>query len=335
VSAVAASGTPDLGRLLGLTGVGAKVLLGLYWLTFLSLALFSGGAPMQTVEGWVALALVLTSATALVLPWSYPLPWPLVGGLLAVTAFTTVAICWHLDPSEPPLYTSWNFGAITFLMYMVALRGRVLGATAGMLLMAALTVHWTFATSGDLLHGVDLVYRQFFSFLAVCLFALWLRRTARRIAEFRTAQRERVATEQATAASDDERRRQLARVRKLTGPALRAIAEERADAAQRFEHGLIEAEVRDSIRGRALARGGIPEAARAARVRGVSVSIIDDLRGDPPEDLLIEALGWATERLARTASGEVTLRLALADGRPVLTFATADGGPEMFSLRAG
>jgi transposase-like protein len=323
-------GSPDLGRLLGLTGIGAQVLVALYWLTFLSLAIFSGGEPMRTAEGWVALALVLSSSVLLILPWRYPLPIPLVGILLVITAFTTVAICWHLDPIVWPGYTSWNFGAVTFLMYMVALRGRVAAATVGMLLMAALTIHWTVSTSGDWSHGLLLVYRQFFSFVAVALFAVWLRRTAKRIAAFRAAQQSRAAEEQATVAAADERSQQLGRVRAIAGPALHDIASGRLDAAQREEHRLIEADLRDSIRGRALARGELPAAARAARRRGVTVAIIDDLRVEVSAAALAPAIAWASARLSRVPAGEATVRLANAGGEALVTFATADGQTATF-----
>jgi hypothetical protein len=332
--AAGAPPAPDLGRLLGLTGVGAKILVVLYWLTFLSLAILSGGPPMQTVEGWVALMLVLASSVLLILPWRYPLPGPLVGALIAVTGFTTIAICWHLDPVLWPGYTSWNFGAITFLMYMVALRGRVAAGTIGMLLMTGLTIHWSFTTSGDWLHGLFLVYRQFFSFVAVSFFALWLRRTAQRISEFRAAQQRRVAAEHASTAAADERRRQLERVRQIAGPALADIATGRVDAAQREEHRLLEAGLRDSIRGHALAHDALPPAARAARGRGVDVAIIDDLREDAPRSRLAPAIEWAAERIAGVPSGEVTVRLARDGDDRVVTFATADGVVERFSLDA-
>ncbi len=46
----------------GITGPGAWVLAGLYCVTYLTLAAWAGGPPMQTIEGKVALALVLVTA---------------------------------------------------------------------------------------------------------------------------------------------------------------------------------------------------------------------------------------------------------------------------------
>lgn len=315
----------DIPRLLGITGPGAWVLAGLYCVTYLTLAAWAGGPPMQTIEGKVALALVLVTAVLLVLPWRYPLPLPLVAWSLGVVAFSTVAICWHLSPTGWPGWSSWNFGANTFLMFMLALRGRFWWGGIGLVLMSILTIHWTLTTTGDWWHGFDLTYRQLATYLAGGFFALWLRRTARQIAEFQETDRRRVAAEQTREATADERVRQLERVRRLAGPALAQIAQGDVSVDDRRDHGLLEAELRDQIRGRSLAEGALPAALRRARVRGVEVALLDDLRDATPETFLDPAIAWATEKIDALATGSATIRLARADGSPVVTFAT-DGG---------
>ncbi|WP_309710860.1 hypothetical protein [Pseudolysinimonas sp.] len=323
----------DIGRLLGLTGPGAWVLAGLYCVTYLTLAAWAGGPPMQTLEGKVALALILVTAILLVLPWRYPLPGPLVGWALGVVGFSTVAICWHLSPSGWPGWSSWNFGADTFLMFMLALRGRFWWGAIGLVLMSLLTIHWTLTTTGDWWHGFDLTYRQLATYFAGGFFALWLRRTARQIAEFQETEQRRIAAEQARDSTADERRRQLERVRLLAGPALAQIADGGGSVALRPEHGLLEAELRDQIRGRSLAAGPLPAALREARSRGIEIALLDDLREEPPPvELLEPAIAWAATLIAKLRAGSATIRLARADGEPVVTFATADGLTETFSL---
>ncbi|HWH96787.1 MAG TPA: hypothetical protein VNS80_00325, partial [Pseudolysinimonas sp.] len=295
-----------------------------------------GWRAMATFEGKAALALILVTAVLLVLPWRYPLPFWLVLWVLGVVAVSTVAQCWNLSPYGWPGWSSWNFGAATFLLFMVALRGRVWWGLVGMILMSILTIHWTYTTTGDWFHGFDLTYRQVASYFAGAFFAFWLERTARRIVAYQEAERRRVAVEQGVAAATEERQQQLKRIRQLAGPALRNIAAGAVTADQRREHALLEADLRDQIRGRNLAAGDLPGALRAARLRGVEVDLLDDLREDAPDEhVLGPAIAWAAERVDRVASGSATVRLTRVGGEPVVTFATGDGGAETFTLRVG
>jgi hypothetical protein len=216
-------------------------------------------------------------------------------------------------------------------MFMLALRGRFWWGAIGLVAMALLTIHWTFTTTGDWWHGFDLTYRQLATYLAGGFFAIWLRRTARQISEFQHTERRRIAAEQSRDAAAVERRRQLDRVRQLAGPALAEIAEGAGPAAARLEHRLLEAELRDQIRGRSLATGVLPRAARAARARGADIALLDDLRSEAvPAEFLESAVAWAAERISTVSAGSATVRLALADGIRVVTFATGDGDTSSF-----
>ncbi|MEO5535929.1 MAG: hypothetical protein ABIR17_12460 [Pseudolysinimonas sp.] len=331
---------PDIGRLLGLSGPGAWAVAALYIVTMVVMAATSDGPAMQTVEGWVALALVVAAAIILVSPLPYPLPLPLTLAVLGVVVFSTEAIIWHTWPTGWPGYAVWNFGADTFLLFMVALRGRLWWGAAGMVLMSALAIHWTLTTSGDWWHGFDLTYRQLATYAAGAFFASWLGRTAKRIAEFQETERRLVAAEQTQEATADERRTQLDRIRRLAGPALEEIARGSTTAAQRRQHGLLEAELRDQIRGRSLALPVLTTAARAARTRGLEVTMLDDLRGEvasgttDDSTLIADAAAWAASRLGTIVEGSATIRLARIDGRPVVTVATADGGVAQFTPAA-
>ncbi len=328
--------SPDISRLLGLTGPGAWVIAALFCLTYLILATWSGWRALATLEGKVALALILVTAVLLVLPWRHPLPMWLVLWVLGVVAFSTVAQCWNLSPYGWPGWSSWNFGADTFLLFMVALRGRVWWGLVGMILMSILTIHWTYATTGDWFHGFDLTYRQIASYFAGVFFAFWLERTARRIAEYQETERRRVATEQGVVAASDERRQQLVRIGRLAGPALQRIATGTVTLDERREHALLEADLRDQVRGRNLAAGELQAAIRSARVRGVEVDLLDDLREEAPAARLLEpAIAWATERVKLVSSGSATVRLTRVDGEPAVTFGTGEGSAETFTVVVG
>lgn len=315
---------PDVAPLLGLTGPGAWAIAALFAVTFATLAGLSGGEPMRSPLGWVALGLVLAAALALVVPGTYPLPLPLALGVVAVVAFGTAVIVWRLPTTGWPGWGGWIFGASTFLLFMVALRGRVGWGAIGMGVIVGITIHWTMTTTGDWRRGFDLTYAQVFSYCAVAFFALLLRRTARRVAEYRDIEARRLASEAAQESATDERRRHLARVHRDAGPALTEIAAGGTTATSRVDHGLLEAELRDQIRGRSLARAPLPEALRQTRARGVEITVLDDLRDEAsPQSELAPAIAWAAARVTALHDGEATLRLARVHGRVTVTFATA------------
>jgi hypothetical protein len=321
----------DLGRLLGLTGPGAWALAGLYIAVYLVLGLTAGLTVSRTPTGATALALLLSAAIVIVLPGRHPIPLPLAAGVIAVAAVANAAVMWQLSPYGWPGWPAWTIGASTFLMFMIALRGRIVVGALGMLVMTAVIVHWTWSTTGDVLHGLELTYWQLASYAAGAFYAGILRRTGRQIVAFQEAERRSAAAEEARAAADEERATQLSRVRRLAAAALEEIAAGEQDAERRRAHGLLEAELRDQIRGRALAAGPVPAAARAARSRGVAVDLLDDLRDGPLPDLA-DARAWVAGRLDATADGDATVRVTSTDQGVSVTFAAAGRDVEVHAV---
>lgn len=324
----------DVARLLGATGPGAWALAALYGVTFLTIAFWVGGEYTRTPLGLTALALMMAAAVVLVLPQLSPLPPLAAAGVVFASVFAVAAGLWQLEPDAWRGWVTWYFGASSFLAFTLALRGRFWWGVADQLALAAVAIHWMAVTTGEPLRGLDLVYSQLILFVAGAFFALWLRRTADRIAAFQETRLRREAAEGSRSAVDEERARELLVIRESAGAALAHIATGRVTDGDRREHLLLEAELRDRIRGRSLAVAPLSDAARNARRRGASVALLDDLRADaPPADALREAIDWAAERVASSGAVDVTVRLTRAGGEPILTFATADGGAETLSLR--
>lgn len=320
--------TSDIGRLLGLTGPGAWALAALFIVTYATIVINSGAPATASPFGWVCLALVLLSAILLVLPGPTPLPRPLLGVILGVVVVVTATMCTLLTENGGAGWSSWHFAALNFLLFMVALRGRVVGASIGVLVMVGIAVTWTALAYGDPLRGLMMTYWQVGSFAAGAFFAVWIRRTARKIVEYREAERRQIAAEQERESGADERRRQLERVRSLAGPALLRIASGVTTAEERSEHRLLEAELRDRIRGRKLALDPIPAALRRARSRGIAVALLDDLRDESASySFLSAAAAWVASAVDDfdPARGDITIRLARGDGVPTVTVAAADG----------
>ena len=115
-------------------------------------------------------------------------------------------------------------------------------------------------------------------------------------------------------------------VRRLAGGLLERIAHDASPVTdyEIDQFRLTEAQLRDSIRGRALATSYLLEIARAARARGVQVDILDE-RGKPlPTAVLRAATRQAMEVLNAATSGSVTIR-AFPEGDPTAVFIVHDG----------
>lgn len=325
----------DVARLLGATGPGAWALAALYGVTYVVIAFWSGGEYTRTPLGLTGLALMIAAAVVLVLPQLSPLPHLAAAGVVVASVIAVAAGLWQLEPEGWRGWVTWYIGATSYLSFTLALRGRFWWGAAQQLALAVVAVHWTGVTAGDPLRGLELVSHQLILFGAGAFFAIWLRRTADRIAAFQETRLRRESAESARSAADEERARELRGIRESAGAALNRIATGAVTDEERREHLLLEAELRDRIRGRGLALPPLAAAAREARRRGAVVALLDDLRSDAPSTARMrEAIDWAAERVARSGGTDVTVRLTRAAGEPVVTFATADGGAETFSLRA-
>jgi hypothetical protein len=325
----------DVARLLGATGPGAWALAALFGATYVVIAFWSGGDHTRSPLGFAALVLMVAAAIALVLPQLSPFPHLAAAGVVGAQVFAMTAGLWQLEPDAWHGWVTWYIGASSYLSFTLALRGRFWWGIAGQLALTAIAIHWAAVTTGDPVRGVDLVYAQLILYGAGAFFALWLRRTADRIAAFQETRLRRESAEGFRSAADAERARELRVVRASAGDALARIAGGAVTDGERHDHLLLEAELRDRIRGRGLAVAPLSDAAREARRRGAVVALLDDLRGEtpPPAGELRAAIDWAAGRVAGSGSADLTVRLTRTAGDTVVTFATAEGGAESFSLR--
>lgn len=321
----------DVARLLGATGPGAWALAALFGVTYVVIAFWVDGEYTATPLGFAALMLMLAAAVVLVLPQLSPLPHLAAAGIVGASTFATAAGLWQLEADAWRGWVTWYIGASSYLAFTLALRGRFWWGVADLLAVTGVAMHWTAAKSGDPLAGIGLTYNQLILFGAGAFFALWLRRTADRISAFQETRLRRESAESSRTAADEEREREIRVVRASAGVALERIATGVAGENERHEHLLLEAELRDRIRGRGLASAPLTDAARKARRRGGVVALLDDIRADdPPLEHLGGALEWAADRLERSGAGDVTVRLARSAGEPVVTFATGEGGVATF-----
>ncbi len=121
----------DIGRLVGLVGGPAWALYAFYVGTITAIAI--AGTPNPAEPERTALALVLTAAAGALLVSESRTPIP-GWRILCVYAVIVgdVALCSpHLATSGPIGFEAWYLGASNFLLFAIALRGRIIAAWIG------------------------------------------------------------------------------------------------------------------------------------------------------------------------------------------------------------
>ncbi|MFD8101137.1 hypothetical protein ACFV24_16485 [Nocardia fluminea] len=143
------------------------------------------------------------------------------------------------------------------------------------------------------------------------LFAFIVRPGAATIDALRSAAIREAESVAATEAKRVERDAQRAKLDELARPILELVAAgAQLDTAQLADSRLTEAQLRDSLRARALDRPDVVAAAREARRRGVEVVLLDDSRMDNDLDpLRLAFCDLATEYLNATSAGTITVRV--------------------------
>ncbi|PKQ27141.1 MAG: hypothetical protein CVT64_01450 [Actinobacteria bacterium HGW-Actinobacteria-4] len=323
-----ATTTPtDVSRLLAVDSKGARIITTVF---FVSNALFTFATIDIVASPWPSIiAMVLINGAVLLLARPHNDPFPLRDTLIIVGVVITSTL---LISSQLPVEgyigrASWHLGANTWLVFFLALRRRAGFAWLGLVLMAAITIGWTHTSGRGIGQGIAMVQTHAGILLVATLFASNLRHTSQRINEFNERSVEAAASYAAADAAQEIRRQRVAELASAVVPLLEQISRgEPISDADRQEYRATEATLRDGVRGRSLAVPSVVEATRAARNRGVEVSLLDD-RGAPLQD------GPATQRisvaivdaLAAAKQGSVTVRLA-PEGRAVaLSIVTNNG----------
>ena len=130
-----------------------------------------------------------------------------------------------------------------------------------------------------------------------------------------------------------ERSRRLSETLRVSYPLLQKIAAGQLDEASKQEAKLLEAQLRDSIRGRELIDSKMQEAIRSARLRGIEVVVLDEGGlAALAENAKAELRQKLAAELDQISSGRVTIR-APRGGKINATFVASRPGtatPDVF-----
>jgi hypothetical protein len=314
------SGVREGAILFGFRGWPGWTLLGTFVGLNAVLAALAGGPAMGDGRGILTLVLLSGAAALAVLSGDREFALWRVLTIIGVIVACTLLMLEQVLVTGPGGFLNWNYNASNFILFAIALRGRIGWAWIGLAIVSAITLAWSLLATGALWQGFYLLYGEVGALLAGTFFAVVLRTAMNRVRTLQAVRRQRVGEEHLLVETERERAAQLGLVRQRVIPVLTAIAGGQVTSAQRQEHRLLEAALRDEIRGTRLAVEPLTSAVRAARGRGIDVVLLDDA-----DDVLLDwgDLEWAADVLADIDRDSVTVRLS---GDPVvITIASVDG----------
>ncbi|QEO13576.1 hypothetical protein FLP10_03440 [Agromyces intestinalis] len=280
------------------------------------LGLISLGVPTRPEPTLAALALY-TVATVLSL-WPtgrVRMPDWLAAFDLVVAIAMPVVVTTQLDPAADNGFATWYVAAVGTLMTIVAARRQLVMAWIGVGALALQTLLWAgFPALGTLGVVGSMVWVAIAHALTVALASA--ARAARRYGQ---AEREAAAWQAAQDAHLFEGRMRLAQTNRIASPMLRRIADQGGvlTEQQRRECRMLEAAIRDEIRGRMLLTDVVRVEVQRARGRGITVTLLDeggiDELDEPSRDRVLSRLA---EAISRSHADRIIARTA-AEGSPV------------------
>jgi len=225
--------SPEGGAVLRFGGWQSKVLLGRFVVVNLLIAFLASGPAMADGRGMGALLLLTAAAALAMLTPRDPLELWRVLTIIGLIVVCTLVMLEQLRLTGPGGFLNWNLNASNFILFAVALRGRIGWAWIGLAVISAIISSWSLIATHALVQAFYLIYGEVGALLAGTFFAVLLRRVANQVMTLQAVRRQRVGEEHLRAETERERAAQLALVRKRVMPVLAAIASGEVSSAQR------------------------------------------------------------------------------------------------------
>lgn len=248
---------------------------------------------------------------------------------LLVVAIVPQLVHEALDISKVDSQTTWYVSGIGALLAVTAVRGQQAVSWIGAAVLSLEVLVWGGTESlfnSGLAGALSLVF-------AANALAFALARIEGETKTYLDKTIEIEATAAIESATRAERSRRLAETLKISYPLLQKIAAGQLDEQTKQEAKLLEAELRDGIRGRELIDDQLKLAIRSARLRGVEVVVLDEGGlASLPEKTKADIRKRFAEQLDQISSGRVTIR-APKGGKNNATFVASRPGtaqPDVF-----
>ena len=277
------------------------------------------------IAGLLAIGL---AALALLKRWpAHRMPARAAALVAAITGGANVLVLFQIDSAGWPGYTSWCIGAGTTLCCGLIARERPRQAWAGLILIIVVIGVWTLSTGHNPANIFALGSGQFSTLLIWYLTARISIDITARTAASETAGAEIAAQRRAHRESEALMRQAMTSVRRRVEPLLTAIAEGAPiTAGMRARARMLEAELRDERRAPFFTGTRVIESARAARIRGIDVILLDDrgTSGGLTDDAQKTIINQAIRALDDARKGQVVIRLLPPRQRPRLLSIVTD-----------
>lgn len=280
------------------------------------LGIYSLNVPASPWPTIVALALYSVATIASLWPVQrIRMPDWMAAFDLAVCIVLPLLVTSQLDAEAQNGYATWYVAAVGTLMTIAAARRQLTAAWLGVTALAVQTLVW----AGPLSLGTLGVIGSIVWVAIAHMLTSALTTAARETRRYAQAEREAAAWQAAQDAHLFEGRMRLAQTNRIAAPMLRRIAdrEGRLTDAQRRECRMLEAAIRDEIRGRMLLTDAVRAEVQRARERGTVVTLLDeggiDDLDEPSRDRVLSRLA---EAVAGSNADRIIARTA-AEGSPV------------------
>lgn len=301
----------------------ASIVMWLFFATSAALALRNLDDVRSPWPTLACLAFLAVVGVALTVDSGDRLSLPVTVLTMSFGPVAVVAISWQVITGG---YSQWYFGAAAVALFFVALRGRIILAWVGFALTAIGFAVWGATTETGIWAALGLTARQAAIVAMGTLFALGLNRTRERIARLARRTSARATADAANRAKAAERTERLAALDEFATSMLARLADGgELSETDRKDFAVAEAALRDGLRARGLNVPIVADAARQARHRGVSVTLLDDsAAGDVSPEALERAVEATAQALHEAVDGQVTARL-LPPGRELIATIIIDG----------
>ena len=280
---------------------------------------------VPVIAGLLAIGL---AALALIKRWpAHRMPAREAALVVAAAGGANVLVLFQIDFAGWPGYAAWCLGAGAAVCCGLIARERPRQAWAGLALIIAVIGIWTLNTGREPIIIITLGAGQLFPLLIWHLTARISIDITARTAASEAAGAEITAQRRAHQESETLMRQAMTSVRRRVEPLLTAIADGAPiTAGMRTRARMLEAELRDERRAPFFTGTRVIESARAARIRGIDVILLDD-RGtgngltDDAQEVII---GQAIRALDDARRGQVVIRLLPPRQRPGLLSIVTD-----------
>ncbi|QPL04563.1 MULTISPECIES: sensor histidine kinase [Actinomyces] len=309
----------------------ARLLSGLIFLAYIVIACREVSVGSYASGQAVLLAVDIDAAAALMLVWSWPghrLPGWASLAVVVMAASANALTMSQIALDGHPGYTSWSVGASTALSCALLVRSRPGSSWALLTLVTVTTTVWTVSTGRSLWVAVGISVGHIVSLAIWHLMARLSASLTARTARAQAVSAEIIARQHAQEIRRNTMRAHLDAVRSRVTPVLAAIAVGGALSEDlRTRARLLEAELRDELRAPAFTRTPVTTAARAARERGVDVTLLDD-----HSPVLLDtaaqrtAIEHAAAALQTATAGRALIRLLPPHQHPNLMTIMIDDG---------